>query len=363
MIVDLGDGTIVDRQGNYIFVSEKRFVDLTRNEQTCFVCLRNPNSETLEHIVPNWVQRVCGLARSRVQLANGSKVLYPQWKVPCCEACNQLLRRHFEDPISKAHQLGFEEIKKLHKRNPHILLGWLSLIYFKTHYKDLFLNNHLNHKKSTGRIGDSYDWGIMAWPHAFFRAPIYRTFIKSIMGSLCVIKIKNPTWADLYDYKDDFLSSSVYIRIGDIALLAVFNDGGLCNEILRNRFLLDGGGFVTQSLEVLTDYQALNLSLRTRPDYYMGWDTNICETYLRSELPNNFTIENISPKNRHQMLWRNIEQYSSLKINSGRTLKQIKPDLLEGKVNFGLAPFKPSTIDRSLFRDRSRHWTAAVFYG
>ena len=279
-------------------------------------------------------------------------------------AYNQSLQKHYESPISIAYKEGAAGIKRLHEKDPTLIIRWLSLIYFKTHYNDLFIRAYRNPNEGSSMIGDRYDWGVMNMPHALFRSPLYGTSLKNLnIGSLCVMQIKNPYWAGLFDYRDDFLSGTVYLRIGDVAFIGVLNDAGLTNAIMRGRFDLPQGAFVAQALEVLTDYQVFNNSLRTKPDYFKGWNKQTGLTYIRTELPNTLVVDPIDCMKRHKHFWSHLEQYAELKMDGGIPLADIKSRLLNGDNSLALCPPPKSfPTEQELLKQVKTSADSASFY-
>lgn len=364
MLRVLDDSTVVDEQGRYRFLSEKTFCELTRVGDRCFVCLTAAGDETQEHIIPNWIIRYCNLEKHTIRLGNGEKVTHPKYKVPCCERCNQSLRRTYEDSISSAIKGGISSIFNLHRLDPTILLRWLNLLFFKTHYKDLFLRRNLDRRLGEEKIADVYDWGVMNLPHSLFRAPLFDITIETPnIGSLTVVKVLNQDWAGLWDYRDDFLSRTVYVRIRDVVLIAVLHDGGITSHLMKDRFCVENGAYVAQTLEMLTDYQSFTYWLRTMPDYVMRWREGIDYTGLRVDLPTDINFEP-NVKKRHDLLWRHLERYADLPMDNGHRLGAFKDELLAGRRSLALKPrpVRMATAQEILGSLRTAN-DPAIFYG
>lgn len=347
MLQLLDESTIVDALGRYRFLSEEAFCALTKAKDLCFVCLIASGKETQEHVIPDWIIRLCGLQNQKIILGNGATVTYPRYKLPCCFNCNQSLREQYEDPISKAVKKGILGLQGLHLSDPTLLLRWLNLLYFKTHYKDLFLRRILDERGSGEMIGDVYDWGIMELSHALLRSPMAEINLETMnIGSLYIIKILNPDWADLWDYRDDFESGLIYVRIGEIVLIGVLKDGGITSSYFRDRFCVDGGAYVAQTLEIYTDCLVFNYDLKSKPEYLKLWKKEQNYTGIRVKLPKVLELRPHVPEERHKVLWAHLEKYENLPLGGGRTLKDFKKDFLQGQVNLALNP-KPPTFPSS----------------
>ena len=357
--------TIIDEGGRYRFLSEQTFCDLTKDSDRCFVCLTAPSGETQEHVIPNWIIKLCDLREQTMRLSNGEKILYPRYKVPCCERCNQALREAYEDPISIAVKGGLESVLKLHETDKTLLLRWLNLLFFKTHYKDLSVRKHLDRRQGESTIGESYDWGVMELPHALFRSVLFNIQIASPqIGSLVIVKLLNPDWAGLWDYRDDFKSGTTYVRIGDIVLIGVLNDGGISAHAMKDRFCVESGGHVAQTLEMLTDYQVFNRSLKRKADYIKRWIVEQDYTGIRVQLPENIDIRPVNHQARHRLLWSHLEPYGELPMSGGTQLKTAKEALLAGRLSLALNP-KPSSMPKSdqILSDLRRAADPTIVYG
>ena len=318
-------------------------------------------------MVPNWAIKYCGLQNQRIKLRNGELVPYPRYKIPCCERCNQLLRHAYEDQLSCAIKGGVASLLELHRADPTILIRWLNLLFFKTHYKDLFLRMELDRRNADLKIGDAYDWGVMNLPHTLFRSPFHDITIESPhVGSLTVVKVLNPNWAGLWDYRDDFLSRTIYVRIGDVVLIAVLHDGGITSHLMKDRFCVVDGATVAQTLEMLTDYQSFASWVRNMPDYIMRWREDQDYTALRVDLPEDIDLQ-LAPdsiEKRHKLLWSHLEAYRDLEMADGRPLKAVKDDLLAGRRSLALNP-KPARppASQDILKSLRNEDDPAIFYG
>lgn len=84
------------------FLPFERLRDEICKKGSCFVC-GSPRGRDFndEHVIPNWLQRHCGLHKETLTLPNGVRVKQGTHKTPCCEECNRLLGDIYETPISK----------------------------------------------------------------------------------------------------------------------------------------------------------------------------------------------------------------------------------------------------------------------
>jgi hypothetical protein len=157
----LADESVVDEAGRIIFFSTERFINDICLGNCCFICGASPESVPFndEHVIPEWVLRRFDLFSMQVTLPNGHRVRYDQYKVPCCEACNSLMGREIEAPISKLFRAGPAAVAK-HLANKGSLkfFVWLGLIFLKTHLKDRSHRYYLDQRKGSQVISDEYEW-------------------------------------------------------------------------------------------------------------------------------------------------------------------------------------------------------------
>lgn len=365
MLKVLDESTVVDESGRYRFLSEEYFCDLTKVGGRCFVCLTAPGEKTQEHVIPDWVIRLTHLQYQTIGLPNGERLPYPRYTIPCCYDCNQALDAQYEDPISRAMKAGLHGLRELHLSDPTLLIRWLNLIFFKTHYKDLFLRKNLDRRIGDEKIGDAYDWGVMNLPHSLFRAPMNDIRLESHnLGSLFAVKVLNPNWAGLWDYRDNILTGTIYVRINDVVLIAVLNDGGVTSGLMQNRFSRESGANVIQTLEMLTDIQYLNHGLTSTAEYIKRWVIESDYTGIRVELPESIELELVNPRQRHSRLWSYLERYENLPIDGGLALRNFKNQILAGMVSQGLKP-RPTVMPTSsdILEFLRSEPDLAVFYG
>lgn len=108
------------------------------NKDTCFICGRK--AETLEHVIPKWLQHRYNLWDEHLCLPNGTSIPYRKILVPSCAKCNNEVYGELEKRVSS----GIESESDIWK--------WANKIHYALGYKDRFLNwdrNNPNYK-----IGD-----------------------------------------------------------------------------------------------------------------------------------------------------------------------------------------------------------------
>lgn len=334
-VAQFSDGSIVDEDGNFVFVSQTAFLDKIVKGGQCFVCAQSITARTDEHVIPDWILRRCDLADKSVTLPNRTTFRYSAYKVPCCKKCNAFLGKYYEAPIAEAFANGHEAIFELANTKPQVLFGWLNLLVFKTHLKDLSLRSVLDLRVESGKIGDMYNWLNFHHMHALIRAPKYGTIINhDVIGSLSLLTIREHEFGGEFDYRDHELSDTVYIRIGDTAIIAVLNDSGAVSDMVERRLKLDRRPNLVQCAEILTEYQTASMHLRNRPTYRTELRSELGLFEISATFPESKEIAEYNTRLRGEVLWFNLQPFLNAKDQQGRKIVELKNEVLSGKITF-----------------------------
>ena len=153
--------TIINSQGKIIFFGYKDFIEDIVNGNCCFICGAKPQTKTFnnEHIIPDWILKRYNLHAKAINLPNGTRMRYGQYKIPCCKDCKTELGKTYEIPLSKLLSKPYPEICLELEKNTsllQLLFKWLSLIFIKTHLKDKILLKDRDIRKNIGSIGDDH---------------------------------------------------------------------------------------------------------------------------------------------------------------------------------------------------------------
>jgi hypothetical protein len=181
------DGSIVHEDGRILFFSLERFRrDIVAGE-CCFICGTSPAHTGFndEHVIPDWILDELHLKGKRMGLPNATNFGYARYKIPCCTACNSLLGKKFEEPVSDLLKSGYGNLSSyVSKEGPWLLYIWLALIFFKTYLKDRFLRLNLDARLGSEKIADIYDWNTMHHIHCLVRAVYTKVSLdRRIIGS------------------------------------------------------------------------------------------------------------------------------------------------------------------------------------
>lgn len=334
-VEQLSNGSIVDEDGNFVFVSQADFLDKVVKGSRCFVCVQSIIEHTDEHIIPDWIIRRCNLTDKSVTLPNSSTFRYPAYKVPCCKECNAFLGRYYEEPVSAAFANGNYAVFELANTKPQVLFGWLNLLVFKTHLKDLSLRSIRDLRVESGKIGDTYDWLNFHHMHALIRAPKYNTIINhDVIGSISLLTISDHEFAGDFDYRDHVISDTVYIRLADIAIISVLNDSGAVSDMIEGRIKLDRPPNLMQCAEILTEYQTASLHLKNRPTYRTELRPELGLFEISATFPESKEIAEFNARLRGEIMWFNLQPFLKTKNQHGQTIEELEDEVLLGDFTF-----------------------------
>jgi hypothetical protein len=92
------------------------------DRDTCFICGRK--AETVEHIIPKWLQNRYNLWNERLAIANGTSIQYKKLKVPACKKCNNEVYGKLEKRVCTGSATEAD------------IWRWANKIHYSLGYKD-----------------------------------------------------------------------------------------------------------------------------------------------------------------------------------------------------------------------------------
>jgi hypothetical protein len=271
------DGSVVNTKGKVIFFSTERFVNDICLGDCCFICGAKPGEKQFnnEHILPEWLLRRYNLFDKTIMLPNKTTVRYDRYTVPCCAECNSLLGTVVEKPISEVVQHGAEAINNfLTKRDGLKMFVWMGLIYLKTHLRDRAHRVHLDARKGEEKIADQYEWEHLHHIHSVVRCFYTGCDVEAeVIGSFLGISVRGQASQELFDFGDLYLAQTMLLRLGDTAMLTVFDDsGGVMQYFWQKLEKITGPVSEVQLREIMVELACLNLRLKERPTFYTELD-------------------------------------------------------------------------------------------
>lgn len=233
----LSSDGIKDDDGKIISYKFKKFYQDIVLGNNCFICGAAKGTVVFddEHIFPKWILRKYGIFNVKLQLPNSSGMPYSQHIIPCCEKCNKLMSATFENDIKLAVDKGYDAFKTLvAERGEFFIFQWMALIFLKNYLKDMHLNFHRDKRLKQFKIGELHDYRLLLHIHAIARSFYTGALIgPGVLGSLYITKATRVERASNFNYGDFFSAGSVYIQLGEVAIVCVFDDGGFVKKALQ----------------------------------------------------------------------------------------------------------------------------------
>jgi hypothetical protein len=200
----------------------------------CFYCgklVRGTKSR--EHVFPRWLQKKFQLENQKLTLLNGTTIMYKQLTVPCCIRCNNVHLSRLENRVKR---LLFECPLSEARRHLDQFFIWVIKILLAIIYAERMLP--LDRRRPKGKpILPSELRDAFRMTHFFIQSlTIPMRFLydnkERIPGSVFLFSLKSPKDVRAhFDFKDNPLSLSVFMRLGNRGLLAVADGGALDMEI------------------------------------------------------------------------------------------------------------------------------------
>ncbi|OFW26872.1 MAG: hypothetical protein A3H27_01155 [Acidobacteria bacterium RIFCSPLOWO2_02_FULL_59_13] len=301
----------------------------------CFLCGRQREDGDFndEHILPRWLLTEYDLFDKTINLPNRTRFSYGRYKITCCSACNALLGKKIEAPVSQLLRNGYEAVADhIQSEGTQLLYTWLSLIFLKTHLRDQFFRYHLDLRHGDDQLSRDYDWADFHHTHAVARAFFSGCSVEQeALGSFCVFPAATAPHYEHFDYHDLFLAQSALLRVGDVALLAVFDDGFAALSH-RQTFLsrIDGSLSPVQLREVLAHLAYTNLKLAERPRFYTDFRSRRCT--IRADRPRCVEITEHEPEMLGQIFHACVGHFLDHMLNSD--LDEIRANVRAGRYTF-----------------------------
>ncbi|WP_339465489.1 hypothetical protein [Pseudomonas sp. EA_65y_Pfl2_P74] len=198
------------------------------SESTCFLCGNHVenNQRSREHVFPKWLLRHFALRDRPLTLLNGTTVAYRNLVIPCCQTCNNEYLSNIEREVRERFLIGAAEVATMDRGR---LLLWVLKIFYGLLYRELFLPID-RRNQAAGNILSADDMEQFQLLHFILqscRVPMGFSVVDSdIPASIFVFDVQEPSNADLkFDYKDDVVNRTLYLRLGKVGILAAFDMG------------------------------------------------------------------------------------------------------------------------------------------
>ena len=310
----LDDGSIRDEQRRLVYCSPDRFLAEIVEGGACFICGIQPGDADFnaEHVLPNWIIKRYGLQNDLINLPNDEGHRYTGYKIPCCKSCNSFMGDTFEVPISELFDRGYEAlVEHLRQEGPLRLFTWLNLIFLKAHLRDKMLPLHLDRRRGSEALSNSYRWEELHHIHCVARSFYsHATLTPSAYGSLLVLPAQIAAPYTQFDYKDSYQAQTLLLRMGGVAVLTVLNDA--CAVVNAAQGLLariNAPLSPLQLREVFAHLAYINLSLEHRPEFITNAKAQTNELLITCQHPDKVSLKPYEPAALGQIMLECVQDY------------------------------------------------------
>ncbi|TCP21049.1 hypothetical protein EV195_1253 [Tenacibaculum skagerrakense] len=201
------------------------FKEETFDDNTCFLCGRECEIKTTEHIFPKWLQHKYDLWDKRLIVTNDTTIPYRNLTVPCCEKCNNEDLSKVEEKFQALLERSF---KNLTFEDEQIIFQWSAKILYATRYKELSL---LVDRKNPelGNILTPYELESYSALHLFLQSIRFKTtFHEPKPWSIFVFNCTD----DDFFYHNNIVGLCFSMKFGKIAFTIVFEDNNVIEDFM-----------------------------------------------------------------------------------------------------------------------------------
>lgn len=342
----VSENGITDHNGKIVFQSFKRFKTDVVDGGHCFICGISPTKAIFneEHILPKWLLRKFDIFNVKFQMPNQTGIHYHKYTIPCCKSCNSIMSSVFEVKISKAVEEGYDAFTALIRTEGRMFLfQWLAIIFSKTYLKDMQLELHRDKRLPPGKIGHIYEYQLLHHIHCIARSFYTGAKINPrVMGSLLILRASTIERDANYDYGDLLNSRTMFIQMGEIAIICSFDDSGIIERNLRPLLSKISGPVSNLQIRELFFRFALKYYQLRRTPHFFSTINKKMEYYIYTKIPNIISFEN-------SISYELIKLYSNLFRNNMDfceiEFENIPTSILNTQLNFRHE--KPTVFDPS----------------
>ncbi|RON53109.1 hypothetical protein [Pseudomonas frederiksbergensis] len=198
------------------------------SETTCFLCGGDVENDlkSREHVFPKWLLHHFDLWDQPITLLNGTKLAYRQLVIPCCLVCNNEYLSNIEQEVQERFSAGAADVASMDRGR---LLLWVLKIFYGLLYRELFLSIDRRDPGAGNIVGpeDMEQFQLLHFILQSCRVSMQFSIMDSdIPASLFVFDVQEPSSKKLkFDYKDDVVNRTLYLRLGKVGILAAFDMG------------------------------------------------------------------------------------------------------------------------------------------
>lgn len=202
------------------------FKQETFDDDSCFLCGKECETKTAEHIFPKWLQHKYNLWNQKLTITNDTTIPYRNLTVPCCEKCNNEDLSRMEGKFQELLEKSFENLSI---EDEQVIFQWTAKILYSTRYKELSLL--IDRKKpELGKILNPYELERYSALHLFLQSIRFKTTFHSPKPwSLFVFKCTD----EEFFYHNNIAGLCVSMKFGKVAITIVFEDNNIIEDFMN----------------------------------------------------------------------------------------------------------------------------------
>jgi hypothetical protein len=323
------DGTIIDDSSGKILVfGIDRFIKDICLGNKCFICGIDPSEAEFndEHIIPQWILKEHDLYGRKIGLLNDTNFRYDQFTIPCCKQCNSLMGENLEKPVKNLlHRINKSDKFILSVDEAMLLFIWFNFIYVKTHLKDKEIKFNLKSPDDNRRIGDFLNWETLHHVHCIARSIYTEAYLdKKILGSLLYFKAKELSFADNFDFIDDYMWFTILFRYNNIAFCVSLDDVGIASHYFPEPIYRITSSDKLSPLQIREIFARLTYivsKIKSPHLFRSGITDDSPQKYIISaEIPDTYELEKNNLEELGKFIYHYCEQYIPQNIQDYDTL-------------------------------------------
>ena len=294
--------SILRQDGEFVFIHTADFAENILMGKNCFLCGCYPDGVEFnnEHVIPDWLLRHTGISNMSITLPNGRLLRYSSYKVRSCEQCNSFLSENVEEPISQAIKGGFDSISEFFNMNRKLVFQWLCLIYYKVHFRDFSLRFNVDRRERDTPIGALYAWPNFHHIFCVARSVIFDAqFSSGVVGTIKVFQLNDWERHGSYDYRDHWITDTIFIRIKDICIYVSFTDAEAVRHMTQDKFARVPQRLNhIQAIEIYGDFIAAKMHFNQQHDFHSFYDPDADLLRIVAETSSDFDWRDLDPSIR-----------------------------------------------------------------
>lgn len=203
---------------------------------TCFLCGIELADKTRsdEHVVPKWLQHKFDLWNKRITLLNGSTIPYRQLTIPCCNTCNNNYLSKIENSVRQPVEASPLAVAELGKTT---LFIWLGKIFYGLIFRELSLPLDRSDPSAGTIVSDELIRQFRMHHYFLQSVRVPMSFQNFFPASIYIFELQSPT--DIlkqFDLRDDLPRMTMFVRMGNVGILASLQDGGAQQDARQRYF-------------------------------------------------------------------------------------------------------------------------------